>query len=176
MLNVFIYVEKASESEGCVDQKAVDGERNESRTNKCEEPEKPEEKNGNQGKKDGKNKQCKHKREKELGEQGKPKTDVQDKDEMNSKEREQSESFSDTVLIVLNNKVDMGMIGVIAEYAATRAKLKRGTNSPSCFLTDSSTFEVPQNTLVATHRRVSFQEISVICFFTMEIQAVSITS
>lgn len=176
MLNIFIYVEKASESEGCVDQKAVDGERNESRTNKCEEPEKPEEKNGNQGKKDGKNKQCKHKREKELGEQGKPKTDVQDKDEMNSKEREQSESFSDTVLVVLNNKVDMGMIGVIAEYAATRAKLKRGTNSPSYFLTDSSTFEVPQNTLVATHRRVSFQEISVICFFTMEIQAVSITS
>ncbi|XP_052522360.1 retinal-specific phospholipid-transporting ATPase ABCA4 isoform X2 [Tympanuchus pallidicinctus] len=44
--------EKASESEGCVDQKAVDGERNESRTKKCEEPEKPEEKNGNQGKKD----------------------------------------------------------------------------------------------------------------------------
>ncbi|XP_052522361.1 retinal-specific phospholipid-transporting ATPase ABCA4 isoform X3 [Tympanuchus pallidicinctus] len=75
--------EKASESEGCVDQKAVDGERNESRTKKCEEPEKPEEKNGNQGKKDGKNKQCKHKREKELGEQGKPKTDVQDKDEIN---------------------------------------------------------------------------------------------
>ncbi|XP_031410623.1 retinal-specific phospholipid-transporting ATPase ABCA4 [Meleagris gallopavo] len=75
--------EKASESEGCVDQKAMDGERNGSRTKKSEESEKPEEKNGNQGKKDGKNKQCKHKREKELGEQGKPKTDVQDKDEMN---------------------------------------------------------------------------------------------
>ncbi|XP_040560974.1 retinal-specific phospholipid-transporting ATPase ABCA4 isoform X3 [Gallus gallus] len=75
--------EKTSESEGCVDQKAMDGERNESRTKKSEEPEKQEEKNGNQGKKDGKNKQCKHKREKELGEQGKPKTDVQDKDEMN---------------------------------------------------------------------------------------------
>ncbi|POI32332.1 hypothetical protein CIB84_003916, partial [Bambusicola thoracicus] len=75
--------EKTSESEGCVDQKAMDGERNESQTKKSEEPEKPEEKNGNQGKKDGKNKQCKHKREKELGEQGKPKTDVQDKDEMN---------------------------------------------------------------------------------------------
>ncbi|XP_042675862.1 retinal-specific phospholipid-transporting ATPase ABCA4 isoform X2 [Centrocercus urophasianus] len=44
--------EKASESEGCVDQMAVDGERDESRTKKCEEPEKPEEKNGNQGKKD----------------------------------------------------------------------------------------------------------------------------
>ncbi|OXB57938.1 hypothetical protein ASZ78_003924 [Callipepla squamata] len=75
--------EKGSESEGCVDQKAMDGERNESRTKKSEEPEKPEEKNDNQGKKDGKNKQCKHKREKELVEQGKPKTDVQDKDEMN---------------------------------------------------------------------------------------------
>lgn len=107
-----------------MDQKAMDGERNESRTKKSEEPEKQEEKNGNQGKKDGKNKQCKHKREKELGEQGKPKTDVQDKDEMNSKEREQSEYFSDTVLIVLNNKVDMGMIGVIAEGSMQLSKLR----------------------------------------------------
>lgn len=120
----FVYIEKTSESEGCVDQKAMDGERNESRTKKSEEPEKQEEKNGNQGKKDGKNKQCKHKREKELGEQGKPKTDVQDKDEMNSKEREQSEYFSDTVLIVLNNKVDMGMIGVIAEGSMQLSKLR----------------------------------------------------
>ena len=102
----------------------MDGERNESRTKKSEEPEKQEEKNGNQGKKDGKNKQCKHKREKELGEQGKPKTDVQDKDERNSKEREQSEYFSDTVLIVLNNKVDMGMIGVIAEGSMQLSKLR----------------------------------------------------
>lgn len=107
-----------------MDQKAMDGERNESRTKKSEEPEKQEEKNGNQGKKDGKNKQCKHKREKELGEQGKPKTDVQDKDEMNSKEREQSEYFSDTVLTVLNNKVDMGMIGVIAEGSMQLSKLR----------------------------------------------------
>lgn len=120
----FVYIEKTSESEGCVDQKAMDGERNESRTKKSEEPEKQEEKNGNQGKKDGKNKQCKHKREKELGEQGKPKTDVQDKDEMNSKEREQSEYFSDTVLIVLNNKVDMGMIEVIAEGSMQLSKLR----------------------------------------------------
>ncbi|XP_069645366.1 retinal-specific phospholipid-transporting ATPase ABCA4 isoform X5 [Haliaeetus albicilla] len=75
--------EKSLESEGCVDQKAVEGEKNESRTKKSEEPEKPEEKTDNQREKDGKNKQCKHKREKEPGEQGKPKTDVQDKDEIN---------------------------------------------------------------------------------------------
>ncbi|XP_049663269.1 retinal-specific phospholipid-transporting ATPase ABCA4 isoform X3 [Accipiter gentilis] len=75
--------EKSLESEGCVDQKAVEGEKNESRTKKSEEPEKPEEKSDNQREKDGKNKQCKHKREKEPGEQGKPKTDVQDKDEIN---------------------------------------------------------------------------------------------
>ncbi|KAJ7410443.1 retinal-specific atp-binding cassette transporter isoform x1 [Willisornis vidua] len=75
--------EKSPDSEGCVDQKTMEGEKNESRTNKSEEPEKTEEKNDNQGKKDGKNKQCKHKREKEPGEQGKPKTDVQDKDEIN---------------------------------------------------------------------------------------------
>ncbi|GAB0192959.1 retinal-specific phospholipid-transporting ATPase ABCA4 [Grus japonensis] len=75
--------EKSPESEGYVDHKAMEGEKNESRTKKSEEPEKPEEKNDNQGEKDGKNKQCKHKREKDLGEQGKPKTDVQDKDEIN---------------------------------------------------------------------------------------------
>ncbi|XP_052658130.1 retinal-specific phospholipid-transporting ATPase ABCA4 isoform X5 [Harpia harpyja] len=75
--------EKSLESEGCVDQKAVEGEKNESRTKKSEEPEKPEDKSDNQREKDGKNKQCKHKREKEPGEQGKPKTDVQDKDEIN---------------------------------------------------------------------------------------------
>ncbi|XP_069718217.1 retinal-specific phospholipid-transporting ATPase ABCA4 isoform X1 [Phaenicophaeus curvirostris] len=75
--------EKSPESEGCVDQKAMEGEKNESRTKKSEEPEKPEEKSDNQGEKDGKNKKCKHKREKEPGKQGKPKTDVQDKDEIN---------------------------------------------------------------------------------------------
>ncbi|KAJ7395294.1 retinal-specific atp-binding cassette transporter isoform x1 [Pitangus sulphuratus] len=75
--------EKIPESEGYVYQKTMEEEKNENRTNKSEEPEKTEEKNDNQGKKDGKNKQCKHKREKEPGEQGKPKTDVQDKDEIN---------------------------------------------------------------------------------------------
>ncbi|RMC08477.1 hypothetical protein DUI87_14721 [Hirundo rustica rustica] len=75
--------EKSSESEGFVDQKTMEREGNEINTNKSEEPEKTEEKNDSQGKKDGKNKQCKHKREKEPGEQGKPKTDVQDKDEIN---------------------------------------------------------------------------------------------
>ncbi|XP_012962010.4 retinal-specific phospholipid-transporting ATPase ABCA4 [Anas platyrhynchos] len=75
--------ENSPQSECCVDQKAMEGEKNESRTKKSEEPEKPEEKSDNQGEKDGKNKQCKHKREKEPGEQGMPKTDVQDKDEMN---------------------------------------------------------------------------------------------
>ncbi|KAM9280081.1 retinal-specific phospholipid-transporting ATPase ABCA4 [Cariama cristata] len=75
--------EKSPESEGCVDQKAMEVEKNESRTKKSEESEKPEEKSDNQGEKDGKNKQCKHKREKEPGKQGKPKTDVQDKDEIN---------------------------------------------------------------------------------------------
>ncbi|OWK64540.1 Retinal-specific ATP-binding cassette transporter, partial [Lonchura striata] len=74
--------EKCPESEG-VDQKTTEREKNESNTNKSEEPEKTEEKSDGQGKKDGKNKQCKHKREKEPGEQGKPKTDVQDKDEIN---------------------------------------------------------------------------------------------
>jgi len=87
-----VYIEKNTESEGCVDQKVTEGEKNESRTKKSEEPEKPE-KSDNQGEKDGKNKQCKHKREKETGDQGKPKTDVQDKDEINSKEREQPEYF-----------------------------------------------------------------------------------
>ncbi|KAK2540324.1 Abca4 [Columba guinea] len=75
--------EKSPESKGCVDQKALEEEKNESRTKKSEEPEKPEEKTDNQGEKDGKNKQCKHKREKEHGKQGKPQTDVQDKDEIN---------------------------------------------------------------------------------------------
>ncbi|OPJ77308.1 retinal-specific ATP-binding cassette transporter isoform C [Patagioenas fasciata monilis] len=75
--------EKSPESEGRVDQKALEEEKNESRTKKSEEPEKPEEKTDNQGEKDGKNKQCKHKREKEHGKQGKPQTDVQDKDEIN---------------------------------------------------------------------------------------------
>ncbi|CAN0284054.1 unnamed protein product [Bubo scandiacus] len=75
--------EKSPESDGCVDQKAMEGEKNESGTKKSEEPEKPEEKSSNQGEKDGKNKQCKHKRKKEPSEQGKPKTDVQDKDEIN---------------------------------------------------------------------------------------------
>lgn len=107
-----VYIEKSPESEACMDQKAMEGEKNESRTKKSEEPEKPEEKSDNQGKKDGKNKQCKHKREKEPGEQGKPKTDVQDKDEINSKEREPPEYFWDTTLIVLHNKLDLGMIGV----------------------------------------------------------------
>lgn len=107
-----VYIEKSLESEGCVDQKAVEGEKNESRTKKSEEPEKPEEKTDNQREKDGKNKQCKHKREKEPGEQGKPKTDVQDKDEINSKEREQPEYFWDTILIVLHNKLDVGVTGV----------------------------------------------------------------
>lgn len=72
-----------------MDQKALEEEKNESRTKKSEEPEKPEEKTDNQREKEGKNKQCKHKREKEHGKQGKPQTDVQDKDEINSKEREQ---------------------------------------------------------------------------------------
>lgn len=89
----------------------MEKEKNESNTNKSEEPEKTEEKNDSQGKKDGKNKQCKHKREKEPGEQGKPKTDVQDKDEINSKEREQPEYFWDAILIVLHSKVDIGVIG-----------------------------------------------------------------
>nr|XP_026646313.1 retinal-specific ATP-binding cassette transporter [Zonotrichia albicollis] len=75
--------EKSPESEGCVDQKTMEREKNENNSNKSEEPEKTEEKSDGQGKKDGKNKQCKHKREKEPGEQGKPKTDVQDKDEIN---------------------------------------------------------------------------------------------
>ncbi|KAF4789589.1 Retinal-specific ATP-binding cassette transporter [Turdus rufiventris] len=74
---------KSPESEGCMDQKTMEREKNENNTNKSEEPEKTEEKSDSQGKKDGKNKQCKHKREKEPGEQGKPKTDVQDKDEIN---------------------------------------------------------------------------------------------
>lgn len=60
-------------------------------TNKSEGLEKSEEKRDDQGKKYGKNKQCKHKREKDPGEQGKPKADVQDKDEINSKERKQPE-------------------------------------------------------------------------------------
>lgn len=106
-----VYIEKSPESEGCVDQKTMEREKNESNTNKSEEPEKTEEKSDSQGKKDGKNKQCKHKREKEPGEQGKPKTDVQDKDEINSKEREQPEYFWDTILIVLHNKLDIGVIG-----------------------------------------------------------------
>ncbi|XP_053928618.1 retinal-specific phospholipid-transporting ATPase ABCA4 isoform X5 [Cuculus canorus] len=75
--------EKSPESEGCVDQKAMEGEKNESTTKTSEEPEKAEEQNDNQREKDGKNKKCKHKREKEPGKQGKPKTDVQDKDEIN---------------------------------------------------------------------------------------------
>ncbi|XP_025893681.1 retinal-specific ATP-binding cassette transporter [Nothoprocta perdicaria] len=74
---------KSPKSEGCVDQKVMEGEKNESRTEKYEEPEKTEEKSGSQGEKDGKNKQCKHKRKKQPVEQGKPKADVQDKDEMN---------------------------------------------------------------------------------------------
>lgn len=88
-----ICIEKSPESEGCVDQKAMEGEKDESRTKKSEEPEKPEEKSDNQGEKDGKTKRCKHKREKEPSDQGKPKTDVQDKDEINSKEKEQPEYF-----------------------------------------------------------------------------------
>ncbi|XP_027642334.2 retinal-specific phospholipid-transporting ATPase ABCA4 isoform X1 [Falco peregrinus] len=75
--------EKSPESEGCVDQKVMEMEENEIRTKKSEEPEKPEAKTDNQGAKDGKNKQCKHKQEKQPVKQGKPKTDVQDKDEIN---------------------------------------------------------------------------------------------
>ncbi|PKU48155.1 retinal-specific atp-binding cassette transporter isoform x1 [Limosa lapponica baueri] len=75
--------EKSPQSEGCVDQKAMEGEKNGSGTTEPEEPEKPEEKSDNHGEKDGKNKRCKHKREKEHGEEGKSKTDVQDKDEIN---------------------------------------------------------------------------------------------
>lgn len=126
MLFTFFYIENSPQSECCVDQKAVEGEKNESRTKKSEEPEKPEEKSDNQGEKDGKNKQCKHKREKEPGEQGMPKTDVQDKDEMNSKEREQSEYFSDTVLTVLHNKVNIGMIAVIKEVGMQLPELSLG--------------------------------------------------
>ncbi|OPJ77309.1 retinal-specific ATP-binding cassette transporter isoform D [Patagioenas fasciata monilis] len=44
--------EKSPESEGRVDQKALEEEKNESRTKKSEEPEKPEEKTDNQGEKD----------------------------------------------------------------------------------------------------------------------------
>lgn len=107
-----VYIEKSPESEGCVDQKATEGEKNESRTKKSEEHEKPEEKSDNQGEKDGKNKQCKHKREKEPVEQGKPKTDVQGNDDMHSKEREQPEYFWDITLIVFHNKLDVGMAEV----------------------------------------------------------------
>ncbi|KAM9379360.1 retinal-specific phospholipid-transporting ATPase ABCA4 [Phaethornis superciliosus] len=75
--------ERTPEAEGCVDQKAEEEEKNRSRTKTYKEDEKPEGKSENQREKDGKNKQCKHKREKEPGEQGKPKTDVQDKDKIN---------------------------------------------------------------------------------------------
>lgn len=85
---LLVCTDKIPEAEGYVDQKAVEGGKN--GTMKSEEPEKSEEKRDNQGEKDGKNKQCKHKREKEPGEQGKPKTDAQDKDEI-SKERKQPE-------------------------------------------------------------------------------------
>lgn len=81
-----VYIEKSPESEACVDQKAMEEEKNERRTKESEEPEKPEEKSDNQGEKDGKNKRCKHKQEKEPVKQGKSKTDVRDKDEINSKE------------------------------------------------------------------------------------------
>lgn len=108
---LLVYIEKSPESEDCVDQKTTEREKNESNSNKSEELEKTEEKSDGQGKKDGKNKQCKHKREKEPGEQGKPKTDVQDKDEINSKEREQPECFWDTILIVLHTKLDIAVIG-----------------------------------------------------------------
>lgn len=115
---LLVYIEKSPESEGCVDQKTMEKEKNESNTNKSEEPEKTEEKSDSQGKKDGKNKQCKHKREKEPGEQGKPKTDVQDKDEINSKEREQPEYLWDTILIVLDSKLGTGVIGAKLQEAA----------------------------------------------------------
>lgn len=104
-------LDKSPEPEGCVDQKAMEGEKNES-TRKSEEPEKPEEKSDNQGEKDGKNKQCKHKRERESGERGKPQTDALDKDEIHSKEREKLEYFWDTMVTVFHNKLEVGLIGV----------------------------------------------------------------
>uniref|UniRef100_A0A452I3M1 P-type phospholipid transporter n=1 Tax=Gopherus agassizii TaxID=38772 RepID=A0A452I3M1_9SAUR len=74
--------EKSPRKEGSPARKATGEEKTANMKEEADEPEKLEEQSDNQGEKDGKESKCKHKRKKERAEQGKPKAEAKDKDEM----------------------------------------------------------------------------------------------